>query len=162
MAEPRLSPVEALAGQVLALARRLDGMEEDRRADGTLVRQMAARMGVPMVSAEDDQNRDQPVLCAKCGTLNGYYDPDTDVVRVRSGAHLVFMRMGPGGSIEIMCRKCSNPVVVTYAPPDGAATAEARDGLLVLDVATLTSMLDQAMQSGSGQVTLRLVESSKR
>ena len=48
------------------------------------------------------------------------------------------------------------PVEVTYRPPDDAANAEVRHGLLVLDVAGLTDLLTQAMQSGSGQVTLRL------
>lgn len=165
MADTRLSPVEALAGQVAALARRLDGLEEDRTSDGALVRAMASRMGVQTEAPDADEPghvRDAPVPCPKCGAKVGYYDQDTDLVRARHREHLVYMRMGPGGSIVIVCRRCSHPVEVTYVTPDDAATAEVRDGLLVMDVAMLTDLLTRALAGGSGQVTLRLVESPAR
>ncbi len=170
MAESRLSPLDALAGQVGALARRLDGLEEDRRSDGVVVRQMAVRMGIPVDAGEPEGSesgtRDDAIYCPACAkkhtrTKVGYYDEGADLVRVRHREHLVLMRMGPGGSITIFCRLCSYPVPITYAPPDNAALVEARDGLLVLDVATCTDLLERALGSGSGQVTLKLVGSPK-
>ncbi len=157
--------MEELKGDLAALSRRIDGMEEDRRDDAALVRQIASKLGVqvqPDPEGGDEPNLDVPVLCEKCGSKVGYYDAETDLVRTRHREHLVWMRMGPGGSIVIVCRKCSYPVEVTYRPPDDAANAEVRNGLLVLDVAGLTDLLTQAMQSGSGQVTLRLLEAPQR
>jgi hypothetical protein len=146
-------------------------MEEDRRSDGAVVRQMASKMGIPVDAGEPEGaeagSRDDAIYCPACAvkrirTKVGYYDEGSDLVRVRHREHLVLMRMGPGGSITIFCRLCSYPVPITYAPPDNAALVEARDGLLALDVATCTNLLERALESGSGQVTLRLVESSKR
>lgn len=65
-------------------------------------------------------------------------------------------RMGPGGSVTIVCRKCSFPVEVTYCPPGDVQDMEVREGLLVLDALQIAALLQGAMDSGSGQVTLRL------
>jgi DNA-directed RNA polymerase subunit RPC12/RpoP len=154
----RPATLDQIAADLAALARRVDGMEEDRKDDGALVQQIAGKLGVTTmaVSDEDGQNRDAPVQCPKCGSKVGYYDRDTDLVRTRHREHLVWMRMGPGGSIVIICRKCSHPVEVTYSPPDDTARAEIRDGLLVFSVDELSDLLGRAMDSGSGQVTLRV------
>lgn len=165
MAGSKLSPLDELQGNINALMRRLDGLEEDRRDDSALVRQVASKLGVQVLAdpeSDEGQNRDAPVLCPKCQSKVGYYDQEMDLVRTRHREHLVWMRMGPGGSIVIVCRKCSYPVEVPYAPPDDTALAETRDGLLVLDVAMLTDLLGQAMNTGSGQVTLRLAEAPQR
>lgn len=158
----RTAPLDEIAGQLGALARRLDGLEEDRRADGALVQQIAAKVGLISEPPDDEgQNRDKPVPCPKCGSKIGYYDEEADLVRTRHREHLVWMRMGPGGSIVIVCRKCSFPVEVSYTPPDDAAVAEVRDGILVMDVPMLTEWLETALKSGSGQVTLKLRDGSR-
>lgn len=161
----KLSPLDEVKADLAALMRRLDGVEEDRRDDATLVRQVASKLGVQVLAdpdTDEGQNRDAPVLCPKCQSKVGYYDADMDFVRTRHREHLVWMRMGPGGSIVIVCRKCSYAVEVPYKPPDETAHAEVRDGLLVLDVAMLTDLLSRAMNTGSGQVTLRLAEAPQR
>jgi hypothetical protein len=160
MAKP--TPLEEALAEFQALGRRMASLEEDRRADSDLIQRIAVACGLPVVAGDPGgRNVDAPVLCPKCGAKVGYYDADTEVVRARSGAHLVMMRMGPGGSIIIVCRACSFHVEITYAPPDQAAQVEVRDGLLVFDVRKLSDLLSEALNSGSGQVTLRLVPTSR-
>lgn len=158
----KLTALEELQAELQALGRRIAGMEDDRRADGELIQRLAVASGLPVVAGDPGgRNVDAPVQCPKCGAKVGYYDEETEVVRARSGAHLVMMRMGPGGSIIIVCRACSFHVEITYAPPDQAAQVEVRDGLLVFDVRKLSDLLSEALNSGSGQVTLRLAPVSR-
>lgn len=154
MAKP--ATLDDLHAQLQALTRRLDGLEEDRRDDGAIVQRLAAKVGVVTQEPDEESCRDAAVPCPKCGAKVGYYDEAQDLVRTRHREHLVWMRMGPGGVIVIVCRKCSYPVEVSYRPPDDTAQAEIRDGLLVLDIATLSGLLQQALEGGSGQVTLRV------
>lgn len=52
-------------------------------------------------------NRDVRWHCKKCGYLLAFYDKDHDVMRTRYKEHIVYMRAGIGGFIQIVCRGCS-------------------------------------------------------
>mgnify|MGYP003345220653 CR=1 FL=1 len=52
-------------------------------------------------------NRDIRWHCKKCGYLLAFYDKDHDVMRTRYKEHIVYMRAGVGGFIQIVCRGCS-------------------------------------------------------
>ncbi len=52
-------------------------------------------------------NRDVRWHCKKCGYLLAFYDKDHDVMRTRYKEHIVYMRAGVGGFIQIVCRGCS-------------------------------------------------------
>lgn len=148
----------SLAADVSRLGRQVDGMEDDRRADSDLLARIARHVGVTVGAGDDDGpgpgESDKPVVCT-CGTKVGYYDAERDEVRARHREHLVVVQLGVGGSMSVSCRKCSRFVAITYQPPDGAALAEVRDGLIVFGVRELATMLQQAME-GTGQVTLRI------
>lgn len=44
--------------------------------------------------------------CKKCGYLLGFYDTQLDVLRTRYKEHIVYVRVGEGGFIQIVCRGC--------------------------------------------------------
>lgn len=160
MPEPRTEAptLSGLAADVFRLGRQVEGMEDDRRSDSDLLMRIARHVGVKVGAGDDDGpgpgESDKPVVCT-CGTKVGYYDAARDEVRARHREHLVVVQLGVGGSMSVSCRKCSRFVAITYQPPDGAALAEVRDGLLVLGVRELAALLQQAME-GAGQVTLRI------
>lgn len=137
------------------LERRLAALEDEVRASGEIVRRVLVQSGA-VQEGQPDPEQDVPVIC-RCGTLAGFYDPKTELVRVRHQAHLVYMRMGPGGLVSVVCRKCSAMVELTYREPDDVSAVEVRGGLIVLDVKALTRLLSTALEAGSGQVTLRAV-----
>ena len=52
-------------------------------------------------------NRDARWHCSKCGYLLGFYDLKEDVLRTRYKEHIVFVRCGDGGFVQVVCRGCS-------------------------------------------------------
>lgn len=151
--------LQALSAEVSALVRRLDGLEDDSRDNHALLSRIAQHVGLQPAPVEGDDNRDQPVVCPKCGSRVGYYDDSNEYVRARHKDHLVWMRLGVGGSIVIVCRKCSHLVEINYRPPDQVGEVAVRDDLMVLTTAQLTEFLANALNSGTGQVTLKLTRS---
>lgn len=65
-------------------------------------------------------NRDARWHCQKCGYLLGFYDVREDVLRTRYKEHIVFVRCGEGGFVQVVCRGCSE---VNTATGEGAPTA---------------------------------------
>ena len=63
-------------------------------------------------------NRDARWHCRKCGYLLGFYDADQDVLRTRYKEHIVFVRAGPGGFVQIVCRGCSEVNTQHYVDPE--------------------------------------------
>lgn len=62
-------------------------------------------------------NRDARWHCQKCGYLLGFYDVREDVLRTRYKEHIVFVRCGEGGFVQVVCRGCSE---VNTATGEGA------------------------------------------
>lgn len=60
-------------------------------------------------------NRDVRWHCKKCGYLLAFYDKNQDVMRTRYKEHIVYMRAGVGGFIQIVCRGCSEVNTQEYA-----------------------------------------------
>lgn len=44
--------------------------------------------------------------CSACGSLLGFYDPREDVLRVRYKDHMMYVRVGIGGFVQVICRGC--------------------------------------------------------
>jgi hypothetical protein len=63
-------------------------------------------------------NRDARWHCKKCGYLLGFYDVKDDVLRTRYKEHIVFVRAGVGGFVQIVCRGCSEVNTQQYVPPE--------------------------------------------
>mgnify|MGYP003627660392 CR=1 FL=1 len=63
-------------------------------------------------------NKDARWHCQKCGYLLGFYDMAADVLRTRYKEHIVFVRAGQGGFVQIVCRGCSEVNTQEYVPPD--------------------------------------------
>jgi hypothetical protein len=66
-------------------------------------------------------NRDARWHCQKCGYLLGFYDVGQDVLRTRYKEHIVFVRCGEGGFVQVVCRGCSE---VNTATGEGAPTPD--------------------------------------
>lgn len=56
--------------------------------------------------------------CKKCNYLLAFYDKDHDVMRTRYKEHIVYMRAGVGGFIQIVCRGCSEVNTQEYVSAD--------------------------------------------
>ena len=80
------------------LNQRLSAMEADIAALG------AVAIGAKTEEREDVGGaiRDARWSCRKCNALLAWYDPDTDVLRVRYKDHLLFSRVGGVGAEELV------------------------------------------------------------
>ena len=65
-------------------------------------------------------NRDARWHCNKCGYLLGFYDTETDILRTRYKEHIVFLRCGADGWVQVVCRGCSE-VNTAHGSPEGEA-----------------------------------------
>jgi hypothetical protein len=68
--------------------------------------------------------RDAMWRCEKCQRLLGFYDKETDVLRIRYKEHLEFVRIGVGGFIQVVCKDCGHPNEQVYATPEEVAATE--------------------------------------
>lgn len=59
--------------------------------------------------------------CRACGSLLGFYDHEADVMRIRYKDHVTFVRCGPGGFVQTLCRSCAQINTQEYASPDEVA-----------------------------------------
>lgn len=95
----------------------------------------------------------KPWCCSGCSGLLGYYDVDTEEMRVRVGFQLVEVFSGPGGWMAVTCKRCSyrnkidNEDVIL--PTNGE--------VVVFDVRTLEILLAAAQGTGSATVQLQRV-----
>ena len=99
--------VEPVAPDMAEVARGLEPQIENRREDVGPV------------------NRDARWHCTKCGYLLGFYDLKDDVLRTRYKEHIVFVRCGEGGFVQVVCRGCAevNTATGDSAPGDTADPA---------------------------------------
>jgi len=90
--------------EVRKLAARMNELERDVAAmarDATVADATAGREDSGPV------NRDARWHCKKCGYLLGFYDLQEDLLRTRYKEHIVFVRCGEGGFVQVVCRGCS-------------------------------------------------------
>jgi len=66
-------------------------------------------------------NRDARWHCRKCGYLLGFYDLADDVLRTRYKEHIVYVRVGDGGFVQVVCRGCSQVNTQHYSPDTESA-----------------------------------------
>jgi len=99
--------------QIKRLTSRITEMEAEIRV-----------LGIASAPKQDDSsepedsgivNRDIRWHCKKCGYLLAFYDKNHDVMRTRYKEHIVYMRAGVGGFIQIVCRGCSEVNTQEYA-----------------------------------------------
>jgi len=66
----------------------------------------ALKAGARPARDGDHVNPDNPWNCGKCGGCLAMYDPAKDVLRIRHRDLYVFIQVGPGGFIDVICRTC--------------------------------------------------------
>lgn len=75
------------------------------------------------------ENPDHPWKCAKCASILAMYDPSVDVLRVRHRDFYMYVKVGLGGFIEIICRACGESNVQQYTDePAQQVAGDARAG----------------------------------
>ena len=99
---------------------RITEIENDLRVIGAAL--PATQDEIPADSAP--ANMDIRWHCKKCGYLLAFYDKNHDVMRTRYKEHIVYMRAGIGGFIQIVCRGCSEVNTQEYVEADGCEHAE--------------------------------------
>ena len=152
--------IDGLTARLDGITKRADMTDRENETRGRLLEEVARKLGVlPEIQREAPEGvRDVAVPCPKCGTLAGYYDEATDIVRTSRANHIVRMRLGAGGAIWITCRTCTEEVLVTYRAPVDLGTVEVVQGVVVLDVSRLAELLQAARADRAHTATLRLVD----
>ena len=90
----------------------------------TEIQRMAQMLAatVPSEGEEDERKGrailDAPWKCKKCAALLGFYDVETDVLRIRYKDHVTFVRVGEGGFIQVICRGCGDINTQEYTTQD--------------------------------------------
>jgi hypothetical protein len=80
------------------------------------------------VSDPEDERRGKAVSdvawkCKKCGTLLGFYDVESDVLRLRYKEDVCYVRVGEGGFIQKICRGCGEINTQSFVTPEEVARA---------------------------------------
>lgn len=104
------------------LTRRIGELESDLAA----LTKMLAPHDEGARSDAGPVNRDARWHCKKCGYLLAFYDKESDVMRTRYKEHIVFMRAGPGGFIQIICRGCCEVNTEEYSEQADGDASEAK------------------------------------
>ena len=152
--------LDGITQRLDGITKRADMADRENETRSRLLEELARKLGVlPEVQRDAPVGgRDVAVPCPKCGTLAGYYDEGTDIVRTRHANHIVRMRLGAGGAIWITCRTCAEEVLITYRAPADLGTVEVCNGVVVLDVVRLAELLQAALSDRAHTATLRLVD----
>ena len=56
--------------------------------------------------------------CRKCSYLLGFYDIRSEVLRVRYKEHLMYVRVGLGGFVQVFCRSCGEANTQEFVAQD--------------------------------------------
>jgi hypothetical protein len=93
-----------------------------KRQVADLTREIATLAAV-RVPADDDPERGRAVgdamwKCGKCASLLAFYDPRTDIMRVRYKDFMLYTRSGPGGFVQVICRGCGEINTKQYMTED--------------------------------------------
>jgi len=113
-----IAPMSVDERTLRRLTSRITEMEAEIRVLGT------ASAPAQQNSSEPEDlgavNRDIRWHCKKCGYLLAFYDKTHDVMRTRYKEHIVYMRAGVGGFIQIVCRGCSEVNTQEYVEVEEA------------------------------------------
>ena len=109
-------PVKAEVDPLVALKRQVSGLEADL---ASLYREVAKNEVASEGSGAVTKDARWP--CSKCGSLLGFYDPDQDVLRTRYKDHTVYVHLGDGGWVTVLCRSCGELNTQSYVPVAGEA-----------------------------------------
>lgn len=104
MAEDRLTRLE----------RQLRGIEQEVGSIASIV-----ASNQPENKTDDGKgavNPDYIWACRKCGARLGFYDPEEDMLRIRYKDFVVFMHIGAGGYVQVLCRSCSEMNQASWEP----------------------------------------------
>ena len=62
--------------------------------------------------------------CSACGSLLGFYNSKEDVLRVRYKDHMLYVRVGVGGFVQVICRGCGAVNIQEYVESVGDSDTE--------------------------------------
>ncbi len=150
--------VHKAVGPVLSHLRNL---EKILTIQGRQVGVLMRHTGITVENAEDGDKgaglvADTTWPCRKCGARLGYYDNNTDVMRMFKGAHCSYAHVGPGGWLKVVCPGCREenvcPYERSYDPLTQQVTVVGNE--LTLDTDELAQLYQQAQADPNGVIIL--------
>lgn len=64
-----------------------------------------------------DTNKDERHYCPKCFRSLGFYDVRENEIRMKRGSWVVYITLGIGGNMVVICWGCAAKIPVTYELP---------------------------------------------
>jgi hypothetical protein len=104
-----------LESRLEKLERHLRGIDEEVNT----ISSMVSSQSEP--SSDDDRgaaNPDEIWCCRKCGSRLGFYDPESDLLRIRYKDFVTYIHIGVGGFVQVLCRSCSEMNTAEYESKD--------------------------------------------
>lgn len=108
-----------------SLVARVQALEGELQKMGALLAAMAVG------ESEDDERKGRAIAdaawkCKKCSSLLGFYDMESDVLRMRYKDHSTYVRVGAGGFVQVICRGCGDINTQEYATEEEVEDAQRR------------------------------------
>lgn len=102
----------------LRLESSFSNLQRDLQRIGSDVQRLTSGVTVTPDAATDlgERQKDQPWVCGKCDRLLGYYDRETDVLRLKSKTETTYVCLGEHGWIERICWGCSESNHLGWVP----------------------------------------------
>ncbi len=87
------------------------------------IQRMSELLASMQTEDPDDERKGRAISdaawkCKKCSSLLGFYDVQTDVLRIRHKEHSAYIRVGAGGFVQVICRGCGDINTQEYATQD--------------------------------------------
>jgi len=93
------------------IERQMRGMDEEINTISSMV---SAPQLEETPSHRGAANPDQIWSCKKCSSRLGFYDPVTDLLRIRYKDFVTYIHIGRGGFVQVLCRSCSEMNTAEY------------------------------------------------
>ena len=108
--------MSSLESRMEKLERHLRGIDEEVNTISSLVSSQSEN------SVDDSRgsaNPDEIWCCRKCGSRLGFYDPESDLLRIRYKDFVTYIHIGVGGFVQVLCRSCSEMNTAEYESKEG-------------------------------------------
>lgn len=104
-----------------AIERHLAGIDRDLSATNRQVDVLLHRQGIGRIPEADEgeaiAQADESWQCVKCGSRLGYYDRSDDTLRIRHKDLTLWVQVGLGGRVSVVCRSCGELNTVEAESP---------------------------------------------
>jgi hypothetical protein len=97
--------------RIAKIERHMRGMDEEINTISAMVSSSSSEEASPSRGAA---NPDHIWSCKKCSSRLGFYDPTTDLLRIRYKDFVTYIHIGQGGFVQVLCRSCSEMNTAEY------------------------------------------------